>query len=778
MNPPARRQPAAGSGEAGGPAPAADPAVPAEERDLPDRSMPWPEELVEEAPVAQPAALVRREWLVTNSLGGYASGTLAGIPTRRYHGLLVAALPAPVGRTLMLGQLSEVLRLPNGLIVRLGGDRLGGVGIEPPGAGHLRELRLEAGLPIWRYEVGDYAVEKRVFLAHLQNTVYVLYRLRKGPEAVRLEIHPTVHFRPHDSPVSTPLGTPYVLTVTDGRYELASSWPALPPLRLWLSGAEPTFTVAGRLVSGVRYEVEEKRGYESVGDLWCPGFFAADLSARAAGEAGAVREAGDEVSLIASTESWETLRALRPREALAAEIERRERLLAMADPRAQEGTPAELTLAADQFVIAPPRSEDAARARAAGDEARSIVAGYHWFTDWGRDTMIGLEGLTLATGRHFEAGYILRTFARHVRDGLIPNLFPEGGREGLYNTADASLWLFHALDRYLVATGDHDTLELLLPVLLDILDHHVAGTLFGIRMDPDDALLLQGAPGYQLTWMDAKVGDWVVTPRRGKAVEINALWYNALCLLEGWLRRAAGGGEGGKVDTGDPAVGSNPDTQRAEGAARAARADRADRIGELARRARESFNRRFWYAAGGYLYDVVDGEHGDDAACRPNQIFALSLPRPVLAPERWQPVFETVRQRLLTPLGLRSLAPGEPEYKPTYDGDLRARDAAYHQGTVWPWLIGPFADAWLRVHPGDLEGAHALLRGFVPHLGEGCLGTIAEIFDAEEPWTPRGCVAQAWSVAEVLRAWIATTPSLPHAAAAPEPAAEATVSRV
>ncbi len=378
--------PAASSGEAGGPAPAADPAVPKEERDLPDRSMPWPEALVEEAHVAPPAALVRREWLVTNGLGGYASGTIAGVATRRYHGLLVAALPAPVGRMLMLGQLSEVLRLPNGLIVRLGGDRLGGEGIEPPGAGHLRELRLEAGLPIWRYEVGDYAVEKRVFLAHLQNTVYVLYRLRQGPEAVRLEIHPTVHFRPHDSPVSTPLGTPYVLTVTDGRYELASSWPALPPLRLWLAGAEPTFTVAGRLVTGVRYEAEERRGYESVGDLWCPGFFAADLSVAAAGEA------GQEASLIASTESWETLRALRPREALAAEIERRERLLAIADPRAREGTPAELTLAADQFVIAPPRSEDAARARAAGDEARSTVAGYPWFTDWGRDTMIEPRG--------------------------------------------------------------------------------------------------------------------------------------------------------------------------------------------------------------------------------------------------------------------------------------------------------------------------------------------------------------------------------------------------
>jgi predicted glycogen debranching enzyme len=683
-------------------------------RQRPDRSMPWPEPAAEQGPVAWPEALVRREWLVTNGLGGYASGTLAGIPTRRYHGLLVAALPAPLGRTLMLGQLSEVLRLPSGLIVRLGGERLGGAGLEPPGAGHLREFRLEAGLPIWRYEVGDYVVEKRVVLAHLQNTAYVLYRLRSGPEALRLEVHPTVHFRPHDAPVSTPLGTPYVLTAVEGRYELASAWPALPPLRLWLAGDDATFTVAGRRLSGVRYELEEKRGYDSVGELWCPGFFGADLAA------------GEEAGLVASTESWETVRAMQPREVLAAEIERRERLLAAADPRLRAGTPAELVLAADQFVVKPFRSEDAARARAAGDEARSVIAGYHWFTDWGRDTMISLEGLTLVTGRQIEAGYILRTFARHVRDGLIPNVFPEGGREGQYHTADASLWFFHALDRYLGATGDHDTLALLLPVLIDIVEHHLAGTRFGIQVDPVDGLLRQGAEGYQLTWMDAKVGDWVVTPRRGKAVEINALWYNALRLLEGWLRATAGD---------------------------------ADAIAALAERVRASFNRRFWYAEGGYLYDVVDGEDGaDDPACRPNQVFAVSLPHPVLAPERWPAVVDTVRQRLLTPVGLRSLAPGHPDYKPTYDGDLRARDASYHQGTVWAWLIGPFVDAWLRVHPGDLAAAHALLQGFVPHLGDACLGTIGEIFDAEEPWHPRGCVAQAWSVAEVLRAWIATCP--------------------
>jgi predicted glycogen debranching enzyme len=722
--------------------PLVDPGLLPERSGRPGRRLPWPEPERPEreiVPEALAEALVRREWLVTNGRGGYASGTLAGVPTRRYHGALVAALPSPLGRTLMLGQLAEVLRLPSGLIVRLGGGRLGDSGPQAPApaAGHLREFRLEAGLPIWLYEAAEYAVEKRIFLAHLQNTVYVLYRLTAGPEPIRLEVHPTVHFRPHNAPVSTPLGTPYVLTAAEGRHELASAWPALPPLRLWLAGPNPTFTIAGRKISGVRYEVEERRGYESVGELWCPGFFGADLAP------------GEDACLVASTDAWATLRALQPREALAAEMERREQLLALADPRAREGTPAELVLAADQFVITPGRSEDAARARAAGDEARSIIAGYHWFTDWGRDTMISLEGLTLLTGRQVEAGYILRTFARHVRDGLIPNLFPEGGREGQYHTADASLWFFHALDRYLVATGDKATLALLLPVLVDIVEHHVAGTRFGIRVDPADGLLHQGAEGYQLTWMDAKVGDWVVTPRRGKAVEINALWYNALCLLEGWLHEELAAGEG-------RAGGATPPGAR--------EAARVERIAELAGRARESFNRRFWYAAGGHLYDVVDGEHGDDPSCRPNQILAVSLRNPVLAPERWQPVVETVRERLLTPVGLRSLAPGDPDYKPTYDGDLRARDAAYHQGTVWAWLIGPFVDAWLRVHPADLAAAHGLLLGFVPHLGEACLGTIGEIFDAEEPWLPRGCVAQAWSVAEVLRAWIVTTPAAPPAA--------------
>ena len=385
-------------------------------------------------------------------------------------------------------------------------------------------------------------------------------------------------------------------------------------------------------------------------------------------------------------------------------------------------------LAADQFVVTPAgRVEDLARARAAGDSVRTVIAGYHWFTDWGRDTMISLEGLTLATHRYREASYILRTFGHYVRDGLIPNMFPDGSREGLYHTADATLWFFHAVQQYVRITGDRDTLRMLLPKFVEIARCHLEGTRFGIGVDPNDGLLRQGAPGYQLTWMDAKVDDWVVTPRRGKAVEINALWYNALCLLQQWV-----------VDLGADDLAANLDLQR--------HADRA----------RRSFNERFWSASAGYLFDVVDGEQGDDAACRPNQVLAISLDHPVLDPARWADVVRVVSDRLLTPVGLRSLAPGHPDYKPKYYGDLRSRDAAYHQGTVWAWLIGPFVDAYLKVNPGDRTGARRLLDGFDAHLSEACVGSISEIFDADAPYVPRGCIAQAWSVAEVLRCLLKT----------------------
>jgi predicted glycogen debranching enzyme len=391
---------------------------------------------------------------------------------------------------------------------------------------------------------------------------------------------------------------------------------------------------------------------------------------------------------------------------------------------ASHPTVAELTWAADQFIITPAgRTEDATRARAVGDDVRTVIAGYHWFTDWGRDTMISLEGLTLSTGRHEEGAWILRTFAHYVRDGLIPNLFPERQTEGLYHTADATLWYFHALDRYIAASNDRSVLQMVLPRLLDIFEWHIRGTSFGIGVDASDGLLTQGAEGYALTWMDAKVDDWVVTPRRGKAVEINALWYNALKLLEGWL-------------------------------AEAERKNEAARVAACAHRARESFNARFWFERGNHLFDVIDSPTGDDSACRPNQLLAFSLKHPILDEARWPAVLQVAHDKLLTPVGLRSLSPDHKDYKPKYDGDLRSRDAAYHQGTVWAWLIGPFIDAWLKVHPGDFEGAGNFLNGFEPHLREACIGSISEVFDAEPPFTPRGCIAQAWSVAEVLRCWI------------------------
>ena len=658
----------------------------------------------------RPDELVAREWLVTNGLGGYASGTVAGVCTRRYHGLLVAALPNPLGRVMMLNHVAEQVRLQDGSRWALGWSH---AAVE---AGlTLSEFTLEAGLPVWVFRGRGVAIERRVLMPRGQNTVLLCYRLLEGPSPVRLALRPAVHFRSHDAAVSTPIGDPYVLRAIENRFELSGE-EDLPPLRLYLDGRRSSFKVEARRTADILYTVEESRGYDALGQLYTPGEFRAELSSDAP------------VVLIGSTEPWETLMTLSADEAQAAELERRHGLIEQAHEAAREGTAAELVLAADQFLISPAgRLGDHVRALAAGDEVRTVIAGYHWFTDWGRDTMISLEGLTLVTGRHLEAGYILRTFAHYVRDGLIPNLFPEGASSGLYHTADATLWFFHALDRYLRASRDERTLRLLLPVLVEIAERHVAGTRFGIGVDPRDGLLRQGAPGYQLTWMDAKAGDWVVTPRRGKAVEINALWYNALRLLEGWLE----------------AHGDR---------------DLAREAGERAAQARASFNRRFWSQEHGHLYDVVDGEDGDDPALRPNQLFAIALPNAVLEQPRWRPVLDAVRSQLLTPAGLRSLAPGHRDYKPSYHGDLLTRDAAYHQGTVWSWLIGPYVDAHLRVHPEDREGARGALEGLLGHLGRAGVGTVSEVFDAEAPFNPRGCIAQAWGVAEILRCLVATAP--------------------
>ncbi len=677
-----------------------------------------PIRIIEWPPPADPAApdaLVTREWLVANGLGGYASGTVSGVITRRYHGLLIAALPAPLGRIVMLSHIAEQVRWPDGRRTDFGGRERAGPQPGPlPDSGRLVSFCLELGLPVWRYDVDGALLEKRLFLTHMQNTVRVIYELLDGPDSIELALRPTVNFRAQEAAVSQELEWPYEFRSIGDLHEIALKGSPLPPLRLLVTGERSTVVLRNKRISNILYPLEESRGYQARGDLWSPGYYRLTL------------RKGERATMTASTESFDALSALDVEQALHAEMSRRRRLIAQAVPEARAGVPAELVLAADQFLITPAgRSEEAARARASGDEVRTVIAGYHWFTDWGRDTMISLEGLTLSTGRIPEAGYILRTFGHYVRDGLIPNMFPEGEREGLYHTADATLWFFHAIDRYLEAVDDELTLTTLYPILKRIVDAHVRGTRFGIQVDPRDGLLRQGAEGYQLTWMDAKVDDWVVTPRRGKAVEINALWYNALRLMERWAEHMN-----------DKA---------------------AAQYAERATQARESFNARFWYDAGGYLYDVIDAESRDgetDPKCRPNQLMAIALPNPVLNRDRWEPVLRIVRDRLVTPVGLRSLAPSDPDYKPRYYGDLRARDAAYHQGTVWGWLVGPFVDAWLKVYPNDVASARAAVEGFGRHLNQACIGSVSEIFDAQEPFTPRGCIAQAWSVAELLRVWV------------------------
>lgn len=683
--------------------------------------IPDPKRVLRHIPLdpAQPDDTLAREWLVTNGLGGYASASVAGLGTRKYHGLLVAALPNPVGRTVMLNHLVETVVLQDGSRVQLSGEERTGHRLALPGIAHLTSFCLEAGLPVWRFDVAGQVLEKRVLMPHGQNTTLLIYRLIEGRPGMRLELRPALHFRNYEAELTGELQNNYRISLGEVHEVCCDNGPAT--LRLQVCGPDATFVQQAEELVELHYRVEADRGYHHEGRLWSPGLLTLALPP------------SNNVALVASTEPEITLTALTPDEALAAEFERRARLLRTAPPAARQGVAAELVLAADAFVISPNgRRRDAARAMAEGDEMRSVIAGYHWFTDWGRDTMISLEGLTLTTGRWREAASILRTFANYVRDGLLPNMFPDGANEGLYHTADATLWFFHALDRYHRVTGDDALLARLLPVMEGIAEAHLKGTRFGIRVDPADGLLRQGAEGYQLTWMDAKCDGWVVTPRRGKAVEINALWFNALKVLSRWLLHFD------------------------RGAA-------ADHWASHATQAQASFNRRFWYAAGGHLFDVVDGPDGDSTECRPNQILAISLPNPVLDASRWDQVLQTVQHDLLTPVGLRSLAPGSPSYAPRYFGNLRERDSAYHQGTVWGWLIGPWVDAWRRQHPNDEAGARRMLDGLVGHLGEFGVGSVAEVFDAEAPYTARGCIAQAWSVAELLRLLVALKPPGPGA---------------
>jgi predicted glycogen debranching enzyme len=651
----------------------------------------------------------RREWLVTNGIGGFAAGTLSLLNTRRYHGLLFAALRPPVDRVAMISKL-DVGAWYGGAHVPLASNEFADGTIAPRGYRHLESFRLEGLVPVWTWLIADARIEQRLWMRHGENTTYVQFTRIGGSKDLRLSIEPLCTYRDYHSQSrgerAFQVG-PVVGGVRIQAHEGAR------PYRILGTGAE--LALEPQWHWSFRHREETARGLDDLEDVLRPARFTLRL------------ESGQPQALVLTAEAHEPMPAS---EALSLERERqaelleRARRMRSAAPSPRDSLPIDrLALAADQFLV---ERRDPEAGMVSG---KTVIAGYPWFSDWGRDTMIALPGLTLATGRSDIAVSVLRTFAKFVDQGMLPNRFPDAGEIPEYNTADASLWFFVAIHEYLRASDDHAFAGEIYPTLRGMLEWHVRGTRFGIRMDEADSLLRAGESGVQLTWMDAKVGDWVVTARIGKPVEINALWFNAVSIL-----RDLASDLGQAEDQVEYAL--------------------------LAERIRVSFEQRFWFEAGGYLYDVIDGPEGDadeagrrcDRSLRPNQIFALSLPHALLSGEKARRVLETCMVELWTPVGLRSLAPHDARYVGFYGGGPRERDGAYHQGTIWTWLLGPLVTAHYRLH-GDAAVACAQLNGITAHLREGCIGSLSEIMDGDAPFDSKGCFAQAWAVAEVLRAW-------------------------
>lgn len=634
---------------------------------------------------------IRREWLVTNGLGGYASGTVAGVNTRRYHGLLVASCP-PLRRVVLVAAVEEWLIAPEEEPRPLSAQEYWDGTVFPDGYKNLDEVRLDGMLPVFRWTVAGRTIEKRIWMEHGQNRTVVTYRLIRGKPA-RLRLQPLFAHRDYHQHRRGPDSFDFL--------ETRDGWT--------VRAAGVTSHVQATTAPEVQsrpdwywrflHRDERDRGLDDEEDLFTPGAIELTLSRAAP------------ATLVMAADPLPT--GFSVQSSLLSARRRHDELLAAAGSRSPltSGLVQQLVLAAEQFrvmrvSIEPPQSD--------GKE-RTIVAGYHWFTDWGRDTMISLPGLYLVTGQPAEARDVLVTFVSSLDQGMLPNVF--SGEETLYNTIDATLWLFQSLHAYAAATADWPFIRELLPRLEEVIRSHVVGTRYQIRMDPSDGLLAGGEEGVALTWMDAKVLDWVVSPRRGKPIEVNALWYNALRLMADWRCRA-----------GLP----------------------FEHYSEMASQARAAAVQRFWYAPGGYLYDVIDGPEGDDSTLRPNQVLALGLVYPLFEGEQAKSAFETVTAQLLTPVGLRTLSPKDPRFQPHFGGDQRARDGAYHMGTVWPWLLGPYLDAHYRIYR-DRAKIRRLLQAFVDHLSDAGLGTISEIFEPEPPFRPAGCIAQAWSVAEILR---------------------------
>lgn len=643
-----------------------------------------------------PQTAESREWLVTNGIGGYASGTIAGLLTRRYHGLLIAALDPPLGRTLLLTKFDEIADY-NQQSYSLSANRWADGTVSPEGYHHIERFFLEGTTPVWQFSLSDAQLEKRIWMEPGCNTTYVKYTLIRATQPLNLTLKAFVNDRDYHGSTQSNGWQMSVEPIAQGIQ--ITAFPGATPLYL----LSPTVvTPAHEWYYGFDLAVERDRGLSDREDHLHAATFTATLDPGAA------------LTLVASTQPQPDL----SEETFKFRASHEQKLIQLFEinrPIHAEKTPDwihQLVLAADQFIVDRPSSSD--------PTGKTVIAGYHWFGDWGRDTMISLPGLTLATGRPEIARSILHTFAKYVDQGMLPNRFPDAGEIPEYNTVDATLWYFEAIRQYYCATEDDDLLRDLFPVLADIIDWHCRGTRYSIHLDAADGLLYAGTAGVQLTWMDAKVGDQVITPRIGKPIEINALWYNALRTMAKFARQI------GKPHQEYEAI--------------------ADRT--LAK-----FS-RFWDETAGYCYDVIDTPDGDDNSLRPNQIFAVSLSQSPLTPFQQQRVVDVCGQMLLTSHGLRSLSPDHPDYAGHYRGNGAERDRVYHQGTVWGWLLGAFALAHLRVYNNPAQ-AQQFLEPMVDHLTSHGLGTLSEVFDGDAPMLAGGCIAQAWTVAEVLRAWLA-----------------------
>jgi predicted glycogen debranching enzyme len=650
-----------------------------------------------------------REWLVTNGIGGYASGTVAGLLTRRYHGLLVAALQPPLGRTLLLAKLDEVA-VYNNLTYALHTNRWADGSVEPHGYRQIESFALEDTIPTWKFACADALLEKRIWMQQGANTTYIRYTLSRATQPLTVTLKAFVNYRDYHGSTQ---GNDWQMNVEqiEGGIKIVAFDKATP---LYLSIDPGIATPAHNWHYGFDLAVERYRGLSDREDHLHAATFTVTLNL------------GESIVFVASTDpqpnldGTEALKLHHDQELKLINLWKLNRSETINHSQDRPDWIERLVLAADQFIVD--------RSVPNIPNGKTIVAGYHWFGDWGRDTMISLPGLTIATGRSSIARSILLTFAKYVDKGMLPNRFPDAGDVPEYNTVDATLWYFEAIRSYYDATADDDLLAELFPVLAEIIDWHCRGTRYNIHLDASDGLLYAGEAGVQLTWMDAKVGDWVVTPRIGKPIEINALWYCALRSMAKFARQI-----------GKP----------------------YQEYDAIADRTLIKFS-RFWNADTVYCYDVLDSPDGDDASLRPNQIFAVSLPgigtkgyAPLLTPTQQRAVVDTCGQQLLTSYGLRSLAPNHPQYQGHYGGNQLQRDGAYHQGTTWGWLLGAFVLAHLGVY-GDRSQARQFLEPIGHHLLAHGLGTCSEIFDGDAPMTPRGCIAQAWTVAEVLRAWVGT----------------------